>query len=222
MINFDEIEKIKTDLIVGFGSTCRVAQALKRNGLRYFSNPFDWQMSYDLNVVINLLKNKGENFYSEFFENKNYSKAKTRGIQDKNTGMISMHDIPIDLPIEKIPNYFKEIYKPRFERLDNFLKKAENPCIITCRNIDLKEIKIFVKEFLKLYNFNSLYYINIFDIKDERIEIIKEKNITYFQYYFNDEHKNGRNKSNPDFWLGNIEYWDKILSKINVSNQHFF
>ena len=43
--------------------------------------------------------------------------------------------------------------------------------------------------------------------------------ITYLIFKFNDEHKNGSEKtSNPDFWLGNIEYWDKILSKIELNS----
>lgn len=40
-INFDELEDIEVDVIVGFGAACRVAAALQRNNLRVFANPFD-------------------------------------------------------------------------------------------------------------------------------------------------------------------------------------
>ena len=48
--------------------------------------------------------------------------------------------------------------------------------------------------------------------------ITEKRNITIFEYFFNDEHPNGRDKNkNPDYWLGNIDYWNKILSKISLN-----
>ncbi len=66
-----------------------------------------------------------------------------------------------------------------------------------------------------------MYYINIYDYEDNKIDekVIKTKrnNITILEYFFNDEHPNGRDKNkNPDYWLGNINYWNKILSKISL------
>ena len=39
------------------------------------------------------------------------------------------------------------------------------------------------------------------------------------EYYFNDEHPNGRDsRTNPKFWLGNAEYWDNLLKKISIDS----
>ena len=89
-----------------------------------------------------------------------------------------------------------------------------------------KQILFFVEEFLQLYTFNKLCFINIYDTKDKNaderlIQTTKNDNIAVLEYYFNDEHPKGNNKyTNPDFWLGNIDYWDKILSKITL-NKNF-
>lgn len=58
MINFQVVDDVQVDYIVCFGSNCQVAYHLKRNNLRFHSNPFDWQVNYSLDTVINLLKTK--------------------------------------------------------------------------------------------------------------------------------------------------------------------
>lgn len=222
-INFEEIENIKVDCIVGFGVACRTADALKRNNLRYFSNPFDWQMAYSLEQVITLLKNKGKTFYKNCYEDKNFSTYHTTGIVDE-SGMISMHDFPKGGAIEKAPHFFQKKYKHRFKELNNQLKKAKSILILTYRNIDIQTMEEFIDEFSKLYKHKQLYYINIYDTKDQKpesVDTIKKGNVTLIQYCFNDEHKKGRDKNtNPNFWQGRTEYWDEILKKISL-NQNF-
>ena len=56
LIDFEKIEPLNVDVVIGFGETCRVAEALKRNKLRYFSSPFDWMMNYKLDSVVEILK----------------------------------------------------------------------------------------------------------------------------------------------------------------------
>ena len=68
----------------------------------------------------------------------------------------------------------------------------------------------------------TLYYINIYDSNDNTIDekaIKTEKNnFTILEYFFNDEHPKGRDKTkNPDYWLGNINYWNKIFNKISLN-----
>lgn len=221
-INFDELEDVKVDVIVGFGAACRVAAALNRNNLRVFANPFDWQMNYSLDTVIELLKNQGKTFYHTCCSDKRFDSGSNAGIIAKN-GMISVHDFPKDLPVEKAPAFFKKKYKYRFKNLNNQLNNAKKILILTYRNIDINDMENFIQAFSKLYQNKKIYYINIYDTQnkdEEYYEISIKENLTLLRYCFNDEHSNGRNKeNNPAFWLGNVEYWDKILKKISLNKK---
>ena len=68
----------------------------------------------------------------------------------------------------------------------------------------------FINQINKLYSFKHIYFINIYDTFNaemESFEKYEELGVTYIIYRFNDEHKDGREKSNnPNFWLGNIDY----------------
>ena len=224
-INFEQIPNINVDCVIGFGDGCRVAGNLKKNNLRFFSTPFDWQMNYSLETVFNLLKEHGKKFFKNYKLDSKYNKDKKLGIVDTKTGMISEHDFNKYLP-NKINNIlFKYKYRRRFKRLHKVLQNAQNICILTNRQITLQEILSFIQKFLQLYNFNHLYFINIYDTENketnEQLIITKKNNITILEYYFNDEHPKGNNtKTNPDYWFGYIEYWTKILSKI-ILNKNF-
>lgn len=64
MGEFMKLQDVKKDyeLIVSLGSSCAPAINLKRYGLRKFSMPLDWMISYSLADVNRLLKNEFRNF----------------------------------------------------------------------------------------------------------------------------------------------------------------
>lgn len=64
MGEFMKLQDVKKDygLIVSLGSSCAPAINLKRYGLRKFSMPLDWMISYSLADVNRLLKNEFKNF----------------------------------------------------------------------------------------------------------------------------------------------------------------
>ena len=109
----------------------------------------------------------------------------------------------------------------RFCELDKLLKKAKSICLISSRKITTDEIKSFLKDFLTLYSFEKVYYINIHSSTDkEKIVETQYNNITIYECFFNDVHPDGNDpKTNQKFWKGNIEYWDKILEKVSLNNK---
>lgn len=223
-IDFDKIETINVDFVLGFGSACCAADALRRNHLRYFSSPFDWMMNYNLDTAMNILediaKNKKPKFFDNCRENENYARGKYTVIVDSDNGMTSMHDFPSNMDIKKAPYFFYKKYERRFLNLNNILKNATAICILTYRQISLDDMKTFVNFLKQVYSIKQIYFINIFDSPEESFEQYCDKGVKYLIYKFNDEHKNGRDKStNPNFWRGNIDYWDKILSKIKLNNK---
>lgn len=184
-------------------------------------------MNYSLDVVNNLLasiRNGDEpDFFVNCIEDKNYTSNPHTGIVDSNSGMISMHDFPLNMDIKKAPRFFYLKYMKRFHNLDNMLAKAKDVLFLTHRQIYLEEMKTFVNQVRQLYDFRHLYFMNMYDTYDvgkESFKKIEDKDTTYLIYKFNDEHKNGRNKrTNPDFWLGNVDYWDKILKKVSLNKK---
>lgn len=221
-INFEKIGNIKVDCVISFGITCKVAENIKRNNLRFFSSPFDYVGYYTFDEAINLLQNHGKTFFSDYILDSNYDTETTFGLYDRKTGMVSKHDFQKILPQQMNHVLFRDKYRRRFNRLDKILQDAKNICLVSQRQTSTKELENFIEKFLQMYNFENLYYVNIYDYNDNTIDekIIKteKNNITILEYFFNDEHPNGRDKNkNPDYWIGNIDYWNKILSKISLN-----
>lgn len=224
-INFEQTPNINVDCVITFGDGCEIAQNLKMNNLRFFSTPFDWEMNYSLETVFSLLKEHGKNFFKNYKFDSKYNKRNHLGVIDTDNGMISLHDFNKYLPNKINHIIFKYKHRRRFNRLEKILKEAQNICIITARQIKTEDILSFIWKFLQLYNFNHLYFINIYDTENEESneQLIKtqQNNVTILEYCFNNEHPKGNNtKTNPDYWFGNVDYWNKILSKI-ILNKNF-
>ena len=221
-MNFDGIKDFQVDMTLSLGSDCRAAESMRRNKIRFFSSPFDWMMRYQLDAIYNALKNKGQNFFSDFSEEENENSKKFRYMVSKSTGMVSMHHFRKNISVEDAYFVFRYTMDKRFRELDELLKKAKSICLISSRKISTDEIKSFLTNFLTLYSFEKIYYINIHSTS-EKEEIIETKydNITIYEVYFNDIHPDGSDpKTNKKFWKGNIEYWDKILGKVSL-NKNF-
>lgn len=215
------VEDFKADIAISFGPDCRAAEALRRNGIRFFSSPFDWMMRYNLEYIYDTLKVKGKNFGVDFKEDVTKNK-KFRYMISESTGMISIHHFCKNISVEDAYFVFRYTMDKRFAELDTLFNNAENICIVSSRKIEVEDIKSFMDKFLKLYSFKKVCYINIFSTTGkELIEKHDFDNLTIYQCYFEDVHPESKNsKTNKMYWKGNVECWDKILSKISL-NQNF-
>ena len=207
---------IHTDLITSMGAACRPAQALKRNNLRVFSSPFDWMMEYKLSTVIDFINNGFDKFFlqSQIIG----TCGKNHIVKDELTGMIAMHSFPKDKTIEEFYPQFIYTMKKRFARLINLFKEYTF-CFLMNRN-DFNDIEEFIYSFEKKYR--PLKVINILDNKIEENKIFKINNSIFYNIQFDDGNINGRDRSNPDWWLGNVEKWDSVLSKIIIKRSFNF
>lgn len=207
---------IYTDLVTSLGSACRPAQALKRNNLRVFSSPFDWMMEYKLGTIINFINNGFDNFFLQ--SSIIGICGKNHIVRDELTGMIAMHSFPIDKTIEEFYPQFIFTMKKRFIRLINLFKKYKF-CFVMNRN-DINDIENFIYFFEKKYK--PLYVINILDNKIEENYVFKINNSFLYNVQFDDENIKGREKSNPEWWLGNVKKWDNVLSNIIIKKNFNF
>lgn len=220
-MDFDIIQDINVDAAISFGKDCRAAESLRRNKARFFSSPFDWMMKYSLDDVFNILQNKGKNFFSDYKQTGEDRKKKFYYMVSESTGMVSMHHFRKDIPIEDSYFIFRCTMDKRFRELDEILTNAKSICIVTSRKIELDGIKDFLEKFETLYDFEKIYYINIYNSnQEEKIVKTEYDNITVYECYFEDIHPDGKDPNiNKKFWKGNIEYWDKILKHIKLNKK---
>ena len=61
-INFETIEDINVDCIIGLGPDCRVGISLKKNDKENVVNPFNWIGFYSLNDAVMLMKKREKAF----------------------------------------------------------------------------------------------------------------------------------------------------------------
>ena len=117
IITFDQYlkERLYFDAIVSIGVACRPSHYLKRFRLRYFSSPFDWMMSYKLDTISIYREYGFSNFFTDYKiigkSNSNYK------VQDNYTGMISMHDFPISVPVEEFLPFFHKSMRCKYDTL---------------------------------------------------------------------------------------------------------
>jgi hypothetical protein len=107
------------------------------------------------------------------------------------------------------------------KRMDKNIKKSDLVLFISNRNNSFIDFKNFLQDFSELYNTRAIY-LNIRDLNtkfNKNIKIIN-KDLKFIEYSFRDVHEKGSIKSeNPDFWLGNKKYWDKIMNYIKLSSK---
>ena len=220
-INFEDIEAIDVDCVIGLGWGCRIAASLKRNRKHNLSNPFNWLGKYNLNDVINLLSTCGANFFIDYRFSPKDNRNDKLAIIDNNNGFIAAHDFQKKVPIKINEFLFRYKYKRKFKLIKEYLQNSNNICIITQRKINTDDILSFIEKFSNIFSYRHLYYINVYDTKEkEQLIKVEKNNVTIIQCYFNDEHENGRDeKTNIYAWLGNVEYWDNIVDRISINKK---
>ncbi len=219
---FDKIQRyiddyrgiIRADLFVSVGNACRPAHYLQKFKLRSFSSPFDWMMEYKLEHIAYFLKNDGADFFAKFQEIcKDESGYSHRFVQDSQTGMVSMHDFPRDECIEAIYPKFIAKYKRRFANLKNAILKSKHIVFVGNRDSNLQEFKRFLEAMQKIH---KAQYIFINVRHNENLATMTRSVISggvsiIKAVFYNDTHPKGSDGVNPDAWLGNAKYWDKII-----------
>lgn len=212
---------IRADLFVSVGGVCRPAHYLRRFHLRSFSSPFDWITNYKLEHIIHFLRNDGADFFANIEYMGDDEWVKTHSIKDTNTGMISIHDFPLNKSVEEYYPDFIAKYKRRFANLKKALQKSKCIVFLSYRNETLQEFQIFLNEMQKIH---SAEYIFVNIRHNENLATMTKSIINMsngggeiIEYSFNDKHLKGSDiRLNPNAWLGNVEQWNKIVCKFRL------
>lgn len=210
---------LKVDFVFSTGTSCRTAQALKRNNLRLQSFPYDWMMGYKITCISDHLKNGFSDFFLETEDLKQNISGK-RMVRDLKTGMISMHDFPDDVTIQEFLPEFKQKMQRRYNRLVYNLSTSKSVAIINAGRPDEKsDIDEFLLVLTSLYPKLNIHFINI--IHDDFVKKTIVSHLSRFCHYyeirFSDIYTGG--KDHPYAWLGNTDEWDAILRGIKLKEK---
>lgn len=210
---------IKSNFVLSLGPACRPAQMLKEAGLRYFSSPLDWMMSYSLSYAARYLLGQETSFFKEWEYIRDTEKHHV--VKDKKSGMVSMHAFPIEQGIEEYLPEFKSIMERRLGNVRSVMAKSDKLVFLSNRKCEEEKIENFATVFAEAFH-REIFYININDLNDggSLEPYFVDKRIgkcEIINFYFDDTHKNGREKTNPSWWKGNEEKWKFILSKVQIN-----
>lgn len=119
------------DCIFSLGEACFIAIALKKNGLRMFSGPFDWMYGSNFKTRCDILISKFDNYFNkEDLEFKEYREAnKMVTYRNTRTDIHYNHDFHSDLPFDYEYDIVKEKYERRINRLLKIISKAKKVLI---------------------------------------------------------------------------------------------
>lgn len=219
IIKIDDFPKIEADCFISLGKNCRPARWLEVHGLRYCSLPFDWLMHYSLQIVLNCIKNKSFPF-QKCVENSSKN-DENKYIYDVKNKIVSVHDFPLDKTIKEYMPVFKKTFKRQSIRLRRILSTYNNICFVCSRDDDISMFLAFTTEIVHMYPRMEITVVNIRNSPDEHVYVYHPNDfIMIYDIHANDIHEKGNKKeNNPDYWLGNVNLWNKICSHFSLSEK---
>ena len=217
-IKFSKINPYEFDSVWSIGMHCRPAYYIEKYNLRFQAAPFDWMMKYSLQEIINQIKSKFENFFSniEDITPKN-SKSDHRMVKDKIGKTVSIHHFPRNVSAENYKKTFRNMMIKRPNRMDSIIKSSKNIGFIYENKVNnLNEIINFGKQISQIYkNLDNVVIFHIINSKDENLKeaekTISDK-VTVISIKLNDVplDKNGREYES---WKGNPDKWKNYVMK---------
>ena len=170
---------------ISLGSSCSIAENLRKSNLRNFALPFDWVRVNNFKNINLMLKDN----FKELFDIKNFNYLKTSSnffiltddlncIKDKvkiyqnvKYNINFYHDFDVNQDLSIAFSTFEKKYKRRIDRLFKIIKKSTNQKVIFIREQinpklikidDLEEFILIIKSLNSKLKFKILVVINNF------------------------------------------------------------
>lgn len=161
----------KYEHIISLGYFCSTAQEIERIGLRDCSSPFDWLISSDFHMVIDLIKNNFKDFLKmehlyQSRENPSYYcnvKYQIWFYHDFN----GYESLQKQLPLlqakykRRVENFYKNITEPTL-----FIRYISNEDELSFIENNMEKIDLILKEFNSR---NEILYVSNNDLKSNKI-----------------------------------------------------
>lgn len=108
---------------ISLGKNCPVAASMSKYGLRSWSGPFDWLITYDFKWVLHFIENNFEDFLPQkHLKHLNKNKGNERQFRDEQSGFVFLHDC--EYAFGEQYDELKQKYQRRIER---FLIEIRKP-----------------------------------------------------------------------------------------------
>ncbi|MBR6409433.1 MAG: hypothetical protein IKS23_04260 [Alphaproteobacteria bacterium] len=213
---------ITADCFIPIGEACRVAYYMRKHQLRYCSLPFDWFGQCKLSFMIKSIVEGIDDWFSEYEVDPAKANKKCHYVYDTKNEFSAQHDFPLSETVEEHMPEFRKKYTRRLNRLIEILKRSNSICFV-CNNRGggAHDFYLFVKKIKELFPNNTYKLLHVHH-NDEEKEIAEYKfddEITIYNVEAYDIHKNGNNRSNPMFWIGNEDLWGEICNHLSLSDE---
>jgi hypothetical protein len=209
-----ELPTITAEHFIPLGHACRPAYWLQRTGLRTYALPFDWMMAYSLDFVAQSLRNGSADWFSDF-SFRPISDSFHLSVTDNPSGMISLHAFPKNKSVAEYLPEFHKIFDNRMARFQETCTNARKVCFVFNRNTGMDGIIEFARNMHKMYPRMKMIMLQVIhnDTEKSICEYRVNRYLTIYTVTDYDIHHKGPNKSDsPQYWIGNINLWDSILS----------
>lgn len=207
---------------MSLGQCCLTPDVLREKKLRTFSGPFDWSDVDGYHTVINIVKNRFENYFKKENIKECYFDyiRKVAVYRDIENNIVYPH-IYINSDFEKTYKSAKKIYKRRINRFFDLIENNKNPKIllIYIERGDIKEKRNTTNEIIlnDINELNKIYNKKCFDIlylkHDDSLKMNEYRHENHI-YYINNT---PIDKEKP--FRGNRTYVANLISrKISLNN----
>lgn len=163
--------------VISLGCFCGVAQEMERFGLRSFSAPFDWLITEEFELVLQLIDTHFENFFQFDALEQQYAINPAYYFDSVNRIQI-YHDFSAFQPLEK---QYGEVIKKYKRRIDQFYRNIQKPSLFIryCEHTrELRWIDDHYEEIIRLLKDYNIKNDIIFIGGDEYV--FQNKKIRYF------------------------------------------
>ena len=209
--------RLTPDLCISIGPACQPAQYLRAHHLSRHSYPLDWMMVYSLDTAFDLFQNRFDSFFKNVIDSGETVGDMRRVICQK-YGIQDIHFFPISQSVEDAKQHYNEMMGKRIDRLFSEIEQYSRILLICSRSNSQLELIGFAERFQSLFPNKNVALLNIRNAPEESTTIRygSSPHVIFLEEQFVDEHPNGKQRENPDYWLGNVAKWDNIMNRITL------
>ena len=208
----EEPEHITADYFITVGPHCRAPGELRENNLKRTRFPLDWQI-FSSDALIHCMNTDFDDYFMEVDEDLYNGEGRQEFYyaRDLKNDILSMHDIPVLVPLTDAALPFHNITKRRW---DNFcaLMTGSKTVILFSAFPKPEDAEQILHAFQKRFSNITFHMVNVSHRENCTVDEIycTHPCENFDQYYMCDEFV-------PHEWKGNLCGWKAILSHYSLN-----
>ena len=210
----EEPEHLQADYFFTVGPHCRPAGQLRENNMKRTRFPLDW-LGFSAGTLIHCMDSAYSDFFLEYREEP-YEEAEPQKyyvVRDVKNNIASMHEMPLEKPLEEAVRAFRTLTKERWDQFASRMASAES-VILFGAFPEPKDAQNILQAFQKHFPNTAFHMVNVSHRKNcPEDEIYCTHPCDCFdQYYMCEEFV-------PYEWKGNLPGWKAVLSHYSLKEE---